>query len=259
MFHPGVTITGVYHGNNNRAYMIPDNPLGSTLTDPSGLFASTVPWNETCDANPGGCLIVCTPWINGMTGLGCQLDIECHEFTLCGGNPASVSRPPAAEVPPAGQPPLGGKGQRQQVSCTGKGLGPQDPTDPTQPLYKNKAFQKKAALAWEATNNGQGRGGWAEAGFVVQYENGRLTFGQVKTSMHSSGPPNELRFSVDTSVDIAIFHTHGNSAVPTPSPDDRSPTLKVPDFVRSQDALYVVMPHTATGNPPLDQCVKLPK
>lgn len=65
--------------------------------------------------------------------------------------------------------------------------------------------------------------------------------------MNSDGKPNELKIQTDDNT-IAVFHTHGNNAVPTPSmPTKDSPGdvgSKFPNFVRSQRALYVTVPGT---------------
>lgn len=56
---------------------------------------------------------------------------------------------------------------------------------------------------------------------------------------------------------IAIFHVHGNRALPTPSPKDRDPDAQVPNFVRSRSELYVTVPHTASGSSPLNQYIQI--
>jgi len=62
-------------------------------------------------------------------------------------------------------------------------------------------------------------------------------------SVNGGGKPNELHIKTDDNT-IAILHTHGNKALPTPSPGDlKSP---VPNFVRSQRDLYVTVPATTT-------------
>ena len=57
MFHLGRAIIGVYHSNNDKAYMIHDNLLGSTsmLTAPAGSVITDFtfyPWGQVWNAGP---------------------------------------------------------------------------------------------------------------------------------------------------------------------------------------------------------------
>lgn len=106
------------------------------------------------------------------------------------------------------------------------------------------------------TLNGTARGGLAEAGFAIEYRDGKISIAHQVDSVHGDGKPNLLGITTDAYT-IAIEHTHGNNALPTPSPGDRNPNAQVPDFVRSQRALYVTIPHSATGTPLLNDYVQL--
>lgn len=106
------------------------------------------------------------------------------------------------------------------------------------------------------TGNGKARGGLAEAGFAIQYKDGKISAANRTDSVDSGDKPNELRIKTDANT-IAILHTHGNSAVPTPSPGDRNPNTQIPDFVRSQSAVYVTIPHSATGNAHLNNYIEI--
>ncbi len=124
--------------------------------------------------------------------------------------------------------------------------GPGDPTNPSLPLYENPVVRDQANEAWARTNNGTARGGLAEAGFAIRYENGFVSVGPIIDSVHSSGPAEQLDIPVDEYT-IAIYHTHGNNGVPTPSAGPMSDmTTRVPNFVRSRGALYVTVPGTGT-------------
>lgn len=119
--------------------------------------------------------------------------------------------------------------------------GPEDPSNPGKPLYQNKLVQKTSDQEFMATSNGTARGGLAEGGFRVEYKDGKLSVDQKHDSVHGDGKPNELHFTTDEYTK-AIVHTHGNGALPTPSPGDlKSP---VPNFVRSQRELFVTVPGT---------------
>jgi hypothetical protein len=89
--------------------------------------------------------------------------------------------------------------------------------------------------------NGTARLELAEAGFSIQYKDGKLSVANHVNSVHGSGKPNELQIKTDDFT-IAIAHTHGNKAKPEPSAFDR--TSNRPNFVRSKLALYVTVPGT---------------
>lgn len=135
--------------------------------------------------------------------------------------------------------------------------GPEDPTNPGHPLYKNSVVKKASDKAFMQTMDGQAGNGLAESGFAIALKNGKIVTESWTTSVNGSGKLNQL--SIDTSDPdiIAILHTHGNNALPTPSPGDRNPNVQFPDFVRSRSALYVTVPHSASGSPPLNQYIEL--
>jgi len=137
-----------------------------------------------------------------------------------------------------------GKGQNEnQPKYDPAKSGPEDPTNPGKPLSQNPVVQEASDQAFMKTTNGTARGGLAEAGFSVEYKDGKISIANKVDSLHSDKPANELKITTDENT-IAILHTHGNNALPTPSPGDRNPNSRIPDFVRSQSALYVTVPHT---------------
>ncbi len=145
--------------------------------------------------------------------------------------------------------------QQQQKYDPSKS-GPGDPTNPGHPLCQNFIVKKASDQAFMTTTNGAARGGLAEAGFSIDYTNGAITIANKVNSVNGDGTPNQLQITTDANT-IAILHTHGNHALPTPSPGDRNPNAQFPDFVRSRSALYVTVPHSASGSPPLNQYIQL--
>jgi RHS repeat-associated protein len=127
--------------------------------------------------------------------------------------------------------------------------GPEDPTNPGHPLFQNKTFKKLSDKAFVKTDDGKARNGKAEAGFRIDYVDGKLTFGPIITNANETsadGIPNEIPIPIFIGQTIAILHTHGNEAVVEPSSlDERSP---VPNFVRSASFLFVTVPN-ATKDP----------
>jgi hypothetical protein len=125
--------------------------------------------------------------------------------------------------------------------------GPEDPTKPGSPLYKNPMVKKASDDAFMTTTNGTARSGLAEAGFSIEYKNGKISIANKVDSVHSDKKGNELTIVTDANT-IAILHTHGNGVNATPSmPTKDSPgdvASPVPNFVRSQSALYVTVPGT---------------
>lgn len=125
------------------------------------------------------------------------------------------------------------------VMAAASKTGPADPTNPSQPLFKNKIVKRAFATAWMKTVNGTARGGLAEAGFSIQYKDGKISIANLIDTVHSSGPPNIAAIETDAYT-IAIAHTHGNNATQTPSPTDME--SKKPNYVASQSGLYVTVP-----------------
>jgi hypothetical protein len=134
--------------------------------------------------------------------------------------------------------------------------GPEDPTNPGNPLYQNSSVKKASDQAFMDTQNGTARDGEAEAGFAIDYIAGKIYIAHRTNNVKSDGPPKSLGVSADPN-SIAIFHTHGNHANPIPSPGDRDPESTLPNFVRSRSALYVTVPNSATGSPLLDKYIQL--
>jgi RHS repeat-associated protein len=133
---------------------------------------------------------------------------------------------------------------------------PRDPSNPGSALYDNPIVQHASDAAWMKTVNGTARGGLAEAGFMVDYRDGKISIANWRDSVNGDGKPNALTFPPDADA-IAIMHVHGNGALATPSPGDRNPTTQIPDFVRSQRAVYVTMPHVSTQAPSLNDYVQI--
>jgi RHS repeat-associated protein len=145
-------------------------------------------------------------------------------------------QPPPPEAPR--NPPAQNKPQYDP-----KKSGPEDPTNPGHPLSQNPVVKKASDEAFMKTTNGQARSGLAEAGFAIDYKDGKISIVNKVDSVNSDKKANELQITTDENTK-AILHTHGNSALPTPSPGDlKSP---VPNFVRSQRDLYVTVPGTDT-------------
>jgi len=151
---------------------------------------------------------------------------------------------------------LKAKVAKNQSQYDPKKSGPEDPTNPGHPLSQNAVVKKASDLAFMKTVNGTARSGLAEAGFSIEYKDGKISIGNKVDSVNSDKQANELVITTDANT-IAIFHTHGNAALPTPSEGDRNPNTQVPDFVRSQRSLYVTIPNSATGNPPLNAYIQL--
>ena len=138
-----------------------------------------------------------------------------------------------------------------------KKSGPEDPTNPGHPLSQNPVYKKASDDAWQKTTNGTARNGRAEAGGTIEYKDGKIyPANQVNSVNGDAETANHLQITTDANT-IAIYHTHGNSLDPRPSPGDRSPNTQVPDFVRSQRSLYVTIPGTAHGNPSLNDYIEL--
>jgi RHS repeat-associated protein len=174
---------------------------------------------------------------NPMTGI----DKDGHE---CGGQAAC-----RAKSEPGDQP--GGQAPAQPQKYT----GPEDPTNPGHPITENKQVKKELDNAWMKTSNGTARNGKAEAGFVVENRDGKISIEQKQDSI-GSDKPNGLQFNTDKDT-LLIVHTHGNAMDPTPSKGDRDPSVTVPDLVKSQFTKYMTIPNSATGNPPLNNYVEI--
>jgi hypothetical protein len=133
---------------------------------------------------------------------------------------------------------------------------PRDPSNPGNALIDNPVVQRASDQAFITTVNGTARGGLAEAGFSIEYSNGAISIAHQVNSVNGDGTPNALHITTDANT-VAILHVHGNHAQPTPSPGDRSATTQVPDFVRSQRAVYVTIPRVSTQAPPLNDYVQV--
>ena len=127
-------------------------------------------------------------------------------------------------------------------------VGPMDPTTPGRPLYQNRVVQKALELAFGISQLGMGRDGLAEAGCSIEYKNGKIYTAHWVNSLHDDRA-NELKIASDEYT-IAILHTHGNRDLPEPGPGDITPTVYIPDFVKSAHALYVTLPRTGTNGGP---------
>ena len=118
--------------------------------------------------------------------------------------------------------------------------GPEDPTNPGQPLHRNPAVRKAADDAWRKTTNGTARGGRAESGFAIQHRDGAISIAYETDTVYSQGTdtPNRMQMKMDRDT-IALYHTHGNALSPAPGPEDYG--HRVPLYVRSRSELNVVM------------------
>lgn len=128
--------------------------------------------------------------------------------------------------------------------------GPEDPTNPGHPLFENPTVKKEIDDAFVLTGNGTARRGLAEAGFTVEYKDGKISIGNRANNVHQDdedGKASELFVKTDNNT-IAIVHTHGNNALPTPSlvnaQGKGDVTSKYPNFVKSRMDLYVTIPGT---------------
>lgn len=121
-----------------------------------------------------------------------------------------------------------------------KKSGPEDPTNPGQPLHSNPVVRKAAEDAWRKTTNGTARGGRAESGFAIQYRDGTISIAYETDTVYSQGTdtPNRMQMKMDRDT-IALYHTHGNSLSPAPGPEDYG--HRVPLYVRSRSELNVVL------------------
>jgi hypothetical protein len=217
---------------NMYAY-VRNNP--TTLTDPTGLYASMLDYAWSW-LGPGGGLLYVRE-IDAYSSAGRTLRQDGQSK---GHDPQTAPQEQAE--------------QRQQYDP--RKSGPEDPTNPGKPLYQNPIVKKASDQAFMTTTNGTARGGLAEAGFAIEYKDGNISIANRVDSVHGEGEPNELGITTDANT-IAILHTHGNNVLPTPSPGDRNPNVQVPDFVRSQRSLYVTIPYSASGNPPLNEYIQL--
>jgi RHS repeat-associated protein len=148
--------------------------------------------------------------------------------------------------------------QAQQQKYDPSKTGPEDPTNPGHPLSQNSIVKKASDKAFMQTTNGQAGNGLAEAGFSIEYKDGKLSTANWTSSVNADGTLNQLSIKTDDNT-IAILHTHGNKAIPTPSLPDKSRgtpgdvASRFPNFVRSASHLYVTVPGTTTwtdlGNP----------
>jgi hypothetical protein len=144
-------------------------------------------------------------------------------------------------------PPIGSKSIRVPLSLPFSANGPADPTDPSRPLFCNRAVQREFAEAFMKTKNGEERLGLAEAGRSIEFGGEGLSFGSWSTTEIDDGESGERANKMTVSKDdhsIAVFHTHGNGARPVPSARDLQGNI--PNFVISRFAVYVTVPGTHT-------------
>jgi hypothetical protein len=183
-----------------------------------------------------------------LDGHGCERDSA--EKVKCTANNDGGVIPPN----PNGTLPLNGAQNKSQYNPAK--TGPEDPTNPGKPLSQNSVVKKGMDEAFMKTTNGTARSGLAEAGGTIELKDGKISIANKVDSVNSDQKANALGIKPDDNT-IAIFHTHGNGAQATPSPGDRNPNAQFPDFVRSKSALYVTVPHSATGTPSLNEYIQL--
>jgi hypothetical protein len=93
--------------------------------------------------------------------------------------------------------------------------------------------------AWEADEAGRLRGGTWEYGFRVDYAFGQVQVGELVIGDQA------FHFKIATNSNtIAIVHVHPLAGKSQPSPVDIGGSL--PDYVVSQDGLFVTNPRTRT-------------
>ncbi|MGP8157133.1 MAG: hypothetical protein ACLQMT_09775, partial [Candidatus Acidiferrales bacterium] len=137
------------------------------------------------------------------------------------------------------------KAQDQKPAYDPSKTGPEDPTNPGKPLYQNPIVKKASDDAFTNTTKiGTARNGQAEAGFSIDYIEGKIVITHQVDSVNSTNYADEVPLTIDPHT-IAVEHTHGNSRSETPSDADRK-NFPVPNFVRSLRALYVTVPATQT-------------
>ena len=112
-----------------------------------------------------------------------------------------------------------------------------DPVEAAQALACEPLVIHGIVLAWKATLNGTRERGLAESGFAVESYMSSLSLqGWREASV------NDLLIPADDET-VAVAHVHGKGADNHPGAVDlRS---RVPNFVISQDALYVTLPGTS--------------
>jgi hypothetical protein len=80
--------------------------------------------------------------------------------------------------------------------------------------------RREFGKAFMKTRNGENRMGLAEAGRSIELNEGEIKFGAWSTTDFGDGENGERANKMQIARDeltIAIFHTHGNMARPTPS------------------------------------------
>jgi RHS repeat-associated protein len=143
----------------------------------------------------------------------------------------------------------GGGDPSQQPKYDPAKTGPEDPTNPGHPLFENPIVKKASDDAFMTTANGSAREGKAEAGFSIEYKDGKISIAHKVNNVHSDKDAEKLKITSDANT-IALLHTHGNKEPATPSmPNEKGPgdvSSSLPNFVRSMSALYVTVPGTNT-------------
>jgi RHS repeat-associated protein len=222
-------------GASWNAYAYPTDP--NRQTDPTGLGPNQE-WSPTAplDTPTTYCYYECP---------GPQVEISTPNETSNSGKCGGVLCGEAQNEP------------QNEPQYDPKKSGIEDPTNPGHPLSQNPVVKKASDEAWQKTTNGTARNGRAEAGGTIEYKDGKIfTANKVNSVNDDAQTANHLIIHPDANT-IAIYHTHGNSLDPKPSPGDRSPKTQVPDFVRSQRSLYVTIPGSAHGNPSLNDYIQL--
>jgi RHS repeat-associated protein len=242
-----------YYGSSLGRFMTPDwapKPLAvpyANYGNPQSLnLYSYVENNPTTFGDPDGHLAPDGLFYGDPFGSGEGTDLGGMAFANTANVGGGFTSPVQEQAPVAAYDP-------NQPLYTPHGVvygNPRDPTNPGSPLIQNPIVQQASNDAFMKTMNGRARGGLAEAGFAIEYIDGKISIAHQVDSVNESGKPNALSITKDDNT-IAILHTHGNSAQAIPSEGDRSPDAHVPDFVKSLRSIYVTIPNSAAGKTPV--------
>jgi RHS repeat-associated protein len=210
----------------NLYAMVSDNPESfADLDGHCGTGAPSEPCHDTHGQGPSS--VEGEPGSSGIVNASCSLE-SCETYADSSAQGTQIAAQETAK-------------QKGPQKYDPSKSGPEDPSNPGHPLAQNPIVEKASDQAFMTTNDGRARSGLAEAGFAIEYKDGKVSIANKVDSVNSDKKPGQLDIKTDANT-IAILHTHGNKALPTPSPGDL--TSRLPNFVRSQRDLYVTVPNT---------------